>query len=171
MIAKDGSWYWVSPSGEGCLPAKFIAYKDPYYVDDFGYFEILGYPGGYSEHDLICRVSEDDEITNLETIQFIENTAKLYRILESLYKDIPKEYQEGLKNRLNEIFDNSKQLDSEDVEKRIEVSVDHVFLGDIPEGSYFWYNGKRYKKSKDCKEYVKVSENLSKHIFVFVEKK
>lgn len=171
-MLKDGSWYWVSPSGEGCLPARWIEYDDPYYIDDLGYFEILGYRGGHSKYKLVVSsVDDDDEITNLETIQFIENTVKLYEILMSLYDKIPKTYQKTIKNKLDEIFDNSKRFNSDDIKKRIKVSVDHIFLNDVPDGSYFWYEGKRYKKSKNCKEYVKiVDENLPKHLYVFVEK-
>jgi hypothetical protein len=44
-MLKDGSWYWVSPFGEGCVPARWVEYDDPYYFDDPGYFVILGYRG------------------------------------------------------------------------------------------------------------------------------
>ena len=170
-MLKDGSWYWVSPSGEGCVPARWVEYDDPYYFDDPGYFVILGYRGGYSKYKLVVsRIDEDDEITNLETIQFIENTAKLYETLLSLYDVIPKEYKKGIKNKLDEIFDNSKQINSYNIKERFKIPVDYVILTDAPEKSYFWHNGKRYKKSKNCKDYVKIDEKLPNHIRVFVEK-
>ena len=167
MIRKDGSWYWVSPAGEGCVPAKYYKYDDPYYIDDPGYFYVLGYISSYSEHSLLH--ASEEEITNLETIQFIESTKKLYDMLIDLYKYTSDEKEKTwITEKLEKVFENCKQFDEKDISSKISIKVKRKFFGDIPINKYFWYNGKRYKKLKTT---IKIDNGeLLDHSYVFIEK-